>query len=221
MRRALPWLLAVAGLAYALRGFRGFPAGGRTVPAPRLGPMPAQEALDPPQEIEIVRDGATYRVRKTHRYRVIGQVVSVATYTLTFANDFFDVDLGLAWGDHVEALIRRYTFHQDHRWLFWRSDTPVSDAERLDVTTHVGNQHVIPASDNLDRAVRRARVGERVVLEGYLATVLTLDGIELATSSTRRDDTGAGACEIVWVESFQRETKRWNATGSRARPGDG
>ncbi len=209
MRLSWSWVLALAAVLYALRGFRGCPVGGRTVPDAVLGPMPTQVALDPPQEIEIVRDGASYRIRKTHRYRVVGQVVSVATYTLTFANAFFDVDLGLAWGDHVEALTRRFTFHQDHRWLFWRSDGPVSDEARLDVTTHVGNQHVIPASANLDRAVRSARVGDRVVLDGHLVTVLTHDGIELATSSTRRDDTGAGACEIVWVEGFQRGTKAW------------
>jgi hypothetical protein len=42
-----------------------------------------------------------------------------------------------------------------------------------------------------------------VRIEGWLVTIESSARELLARSSTRRDDTGNGACEIVWVESLE------------------
>lgn len=211
VRRYLPLVLVVIGVLYTFRGFRGCPTGGVKVAPVALGAEPVQEEVEKPEAVTIERDGKTFHIQKTHHYRVVGEVLSASTYSLAFTNEFFDVDIGLAWGDHVPSLKEKYTFDQDHRWLFWRSDSPVSEADRLDVTTHVGNQHIIPAEGHsaIDRAVRWARKGDLVAIEGYLVTILDSAWQPLAHSSTSREDTGGGACEIVWVDTFQNGNTIW------------
>ena len=90
------------------------------------------------------------------------------------------------------------------RWLFWRTDGPVSDAERLEVTRHISNNHLIPSetSKHLARAFRMLRQGDDVRITGSLVRITGPSGL-LVTSSTVRDDTGDGACEVVWVDELQ------------------
>jgi hypothetical protein len=114
------------------------------------------------------------------------------------------VDLGLAWGAQVDWLLRSYTFYQDARWLFWRSDGPMSDQERTYVTTHTGNVHTIPAEGNnrIYGALRPARKGDHVTLDGSLVEIQDAGTNVLARSSTRRWDRGAGrARSCRWSRS--------------------
>jgi hypothetical protein len=211
VRRYAPLLFVILAAAYSLRWFRGCATGGLAAAPLTLGEEPLQEALDRPQTVSIERDGAAYHIQKTHRYRIVGEVVSASVYALAFTNDFYDVDIGIAWGAKVESITSRFTFYQDHRWLFWRSDDPISGEDRAYVTSHVGNQHLIPAEGhgNIDRAVRWARVGDRVAIEGYLVTLFDQAWQPLAKSSTSRSDTGGGACEIIWVDRFQNGKTVW------------
>ena len=61
--------------------------------------------------------------------------------------------------------------------------------------------HLIPANDTIERRIKAARVGQVVTLSGYLVDVKTDTGWTINSSLTR-EDTGAGACEVIWVESF-------------------
>jgi hypothetical protein len=45
--------------------------------------------------------------------------------------------------------------------------------------------------------------GDRVRIAGHLVNIKDLSGRVLVASSTSRDDTGAGACEVIWVEEIQ------------------
>ncbi len=172
---------------------------------------PEQEVLETPLTREVLRGDRTFRVNFTHRYAISGEVLSASAYDWAWTSEFFDVDLGLVWGPEVEALKERYTFYQNARFLFWRSEGPVSDADRAYLTAHVGNQHLIPAEGRsaLDRAIRSASEGDHVRLEGWLVTIEDDTGALVAKSSTRRDDDGGGACEIVWVERFQIGARSW------------
>lgn len=210
MSRNATFLLAVV-LALVLVSLWRWPRGGEAAPELELGEEPAQWELESPEEVPLERDGVRYTLVKTHHYRVVGEVLSSATYRVFFANDLYDVDLALAWGPDVEALKERFSFRQDARWLFWQSDTPVSDEERRQVTTHTGNQHLIPAEGRveLDKAIRWAEEGDLVAIEGWLVRIEGPDGRTLARSSTSRADSGNGACEIVLVESFQNGGRIW------------
>ena len=70
----------------------------------------------------------------------------------------------------------------------------------------MANTHLIPASDNIRKAMRFARKGDTVKLDGYLVNVEALkDGTIKSTwhSSTSREDKGNGACEILYVKNLQ------------------
>jgi len=59
--------------------------------------------------------------------------------------------------------------------------------------------HMIPADRYTAKQLKSLRRGAVISIRGYLVDVDRDDGWQWRTSM-RRDDTGAGACEIVWVE---------------------
>jgi len=166
---------------------------------------PRQTALPSPEVAPVEFDGKSYLLEKHHRYEIAGEVLSIETYNLAFKSEFFDVDLGLIWGPRLADLKRKYRFNQGGRWLFWSSDGPVSDDERHYITAHISNNHLIPAEGrrNLFKAVRWPSRGDRVRITGYLVNIKNPSGGIAVASSTSRDDSGAGACEVIWVDEIQ------------------
>ncbi len=65
---------------------------------------------------------------------------------------------------------------------------------------HSANMHLIPSTDAVRRTLGSARAGQLVSLRGLLVDAARPDGFRWRTSLTR-EDTGAGACELVYVES--------------------
>lgn len=209
--RRLHVVAALALVALVVTEARRCRAGGTAAVPPDPTAEPEQEALATPEDVVVRRGDRDFTVRKTHRYVISGEVVSAWTYDWAWTSDFYDVDLGLVWGPDYERLKEKLAFHQDGRWLFWRASEAVSDAERADIERHVGNQHLIPAEGRaaLDRAIRSAEVGDHVRISGWLVEIRDPTGEVLARSSTRRDDTGNGACEIVWVDALRIGGKEW------------
>ena len=66
------------------------------------------------------------------------------------------------------------------------------------------NMHLIPASDAVRTALARVRTGQIVRFEGELIEATEPSGWRWRSSLTR-EDSGAGACEVVWVESLDTE----------------
>lgn len=175
-----------------------------SAPVP-LEQEPIQTPLEPPERVTVTRGGRTFTIEKLFRYDHAGEVLSATSYDLTWTNDFFDVDVGTIWGPTREQLKERFTFQQMGRFLFWRTEGQPTQEEKLDVTRHIANNHLIPAegSQHLASAVRLVREGDLVRIRGALVRILDDQGRVLATSSVVRDDTGAGACEIIWVDELQ------------------
>jgi hypothetical protein len=211
VRRWIPIAALLAGGYLLYTEARDYPRGGHAAAPLALGDEPRQEELDKPIPVTVQRGGHTFFVIKTHRYALTAQVLSAHAYDWVWTSDFYDVDLGVAWGDQVRRLTDTYTFYQDARFLFWRSEGPVADAERDYLTTHVGNVHTLPAErkPQVGRALRSVRTGDRVSLDGYLVVIQDAGTNELARSSTVRTDTGNGACEVMWVDRLQVNDTVW------------
>jgi hypothetical protein len=60
---------------------------------------------------------------------------------------------------------------------------------------------MIPATASVERSLMKLRQGDIIELQGYLVDVDHDSGWRWRTSMTRTD-IGAGACEIVYVESI-------------------
>lgn len=170
-----------------------------------LGQEPIQEPL-PRAASKLHSDREDIaRIELTHRFEILGEAVSVARYRWAFTNPYFEVDLGLAWGPRVKEYKEKLKFRQTARWLMWSYQGAMDEATRFDIQTHVGNLHLIPATgrSELLKAIRSLEKGDLVRIKGFLVQIFGPTGNLIAVSSTSREDSGDGACEIVWVEEIQ------------------
>jgi len=62
--------------------------------------------------------------------------------------------------------------------------------------------HMIPANDGIERQLKSLRLVNLVRIKGFLVEVSNKEGLHWKSSLTR-SDTGAGACELLWVESLR------------------
>jgi hypothetical protein len=62
--------------------------------------------------------------------------------------------------------------------------------------------HMIPADAAIERRLKAVRPGQTVRIDGWLVEARGTDGWRWRSSITR-DDTGAGACEVIFVRDFQ------------------
>ena len=113
---------------------------------------------------------------------------------------------------YAEALAsdERYDLHWDHgnRFLELSCDAGVESAlgGRAYVDSHISNNHVIPADMNICWQLRSIHPGAHVRLKGYLVYVegiSTKGDVFYWYSSLKRDDTGKGACEVMYVTSVE------------------
>src|SRR5262249_4186208 len=110
------------------------------------------------------------------------------------------LDIAVGWGPMSDsAVLRKLDISQSGRFYYWHYDhePPVP---RAVIEKHSANWHLIPASSDVWSTLRKLRVGNVGRLEGMLIDIETADHITMKTSLTR-SDTGAGACEIIYVES--------------------
>lgn len=141
-----------------------------------------------------------YLVTKKARIEIHARVLSTEQYYLGKEADLSPIDLALGWGVMSDqALLEQIDISQSSRWYRWRYEgsLPVSDQQ---IITNSGNMHMIPATASLERSLMKLREGDVIVLDGYLVDVDHESGWRWRTSMNR-GDTGAGACEIVYVES--------------------
>ena len=94
-------------------------------------------------------------------------------------------------------MIDQIDFSQSYRWYHWSSKHP--PVQTGVIATHSANMHMIPANDDVEETLFSAIRGDIVDLEGWLVEVRGENGWKWV-SSLRRDDTGDGSCELVYVE---------------------
>ena len=192
------WLLLVAGL---LGGWHWWTSE-RPVSRPAgilVATEPSQRVLDPAPTFDAL--GHTFLARA--RYDITARVLRKEIYRLDGGANLAPVDLGVGWGPMSDTrVIDQLEFSQMVRFFYWRpkhaSDFPVP-AQVL--VTHAAQMHLVPASMELEKRLKKLRPGQLVTISGYLVDVRGPGGFTWNTSLTR-NDTGNGACEIVWVEAL-------------------
>ena len=109
------------------------------------------------------------------------------------------LDIAVGWGPMSDsAVLADLDIWQSGRFYFWQyDDEPPIPTQ--DIESHSANWHLVPANSDVWRKLRGLRVGDVVKLDGML---VNLENPEVGTMTTSltRDDTGAGACEIIYVE---------------------
>lgn len=146
-----------------------------------------------------------YLLTRKARFEIRARVLSIEPYYLRMDGDLSPLDLALGWGPMSDqAVLDRIEISQSSRWYRTRYEypAPLPDAQ---IISNSSNMHMIPASRDIKRDLKKLRKGDVIRLKGYLVDVNHDSGWFWHTSMTRTD-TGNGACEIVFVESLEVET---------------
>jgi hypothetical protein len=144
---------------------------------------------------------AGYRITALQRFSLAARVLGAERYRFDRGAELAPVDLALGWGPMSDtAVLEQIDISQSNRFYFWRvAQFPIP---RHDIQANSANMHMIPADTIVEDTLKGVRVGQVVRISGYLVEVAGADGWRWRSSLTR-DDTGKGACELVWVESLQ------------------
>ena len=164
---------------------------------------PGVLAPDDPVQQELAgaapRQHQDYELTPRAEFRLEARVLAAERYRWDGGADLAPVDLALGWGPMSDsAMLERFKVTQGARFY---TLYPQDEAADLGLALrHSANMHLIPASEAVRRTLESAREGQVVSLRGQLVDAARPDGFTWRTSLTR-EDTGAGACELFYVES--------------------
>jgi hypothetical protein len=141
-----------------------------------------------------------HRVTPLARFNLEARVLAREDYGLGRESEISPVDLVFGWGRMSDgAVLERINIRQSNRFYYWSvEEFPIP---RQEIESNSANMHLIPADSIVERTLKKIRQGQLVRLRGYLVRVDGNDGWTWSSSLTR-DDTGAGACELIWVEEL-------------------
>ena len=160
-------------------------------------------AAEDPQQAEtsasaFPHKGFTLQPRAS--YRITARLLSREPYRLGREAELSPLDFALGWGVMSNSsVLDALKISQSNRffWLRWPDAPPAPEGELM---RHAANTHLIPADAGVARQLAKIRRGQVVQLQGLLVDARAADGWRWQTSLTR-EDSGAGACELFWVQS--------------------
>jgi hypothetical protein len=170
---------------------------------PPAGQIAEREPLqtETPAEMPPVARGR-WTLKPRARYDITARILSTERYRFDRLAALVPEDLALGWGPMSDSrVLATLDISQSGRFYWWRphADTPVAPET---VITHSANTHVIPADEQIGKVLARLRVGDVVRLTGTLVDGTRDDGAWIHTSLSR-SDSGAGACEVLLVETVE------------------
>jgi len=169
-----------------------------------LHPQPGVLAPDVPEQVDLdhgaqLQRGDVTLTTRAH-FDITARVLSRKDYSWGADADLIPEDLALGWGRMSDSdVLAKIDITQSDRFYYWRvKEFPIP---RREIETSSANMHMIPADAGVKRELEQVRQGQIIHIEGFLVDASRANGWHWNTSMTR-DDTGAGACELVYVESL-------------------
>jgi hypothetical protein len=149
----------------------------------------------------IDTDEGKVTIEPQAEFEVRGVVAAAERYRADGGAFLSPVDLVLTWGKLPEEPFKsKVSYSQMTRYYFWR--TPSADLDLNYIQSHSSNMHMIPASKNVRRALLAVGTEDPVRIRGLLVNAASEEGFTWG-SSLSREDSGPGACELIWVEEIQ------------------
>jgi len=190
-------LLAIAIVAFA--GSRILTSGAISRPPGEIAPaIPRQELIDSADQISH----GDFLLQPKARYDIEARVLSIERYRTDDGSDLAPIDFAVGWAQMSDtAILEHFRVTQGGRFY-----TIYPDEEALDIPIALrasANMHLIPANGQVRDMLFSTRPGNIVTLRGYLVSASRNDGFTWNSSLTR-DDSGNGACELMYVESVLR-----------------
>ena len=161
-------------------------------------------AADEPSQYEVHEPPFAFNdveISPQAGYDIEARVLSAEHYLMDAGANLAPVDLAVGWGPMSDTAVLNH-FKVDQGARFY---TIYPDDNALDITTalqHSANMHLIPASGDVKHQLKKIKAGNIVHLRGYLVNISRSDGFYWH-SSLNRNDTGDGACELMYVQAVE------------------
>lgn len=169
--------------------------------------MPLLSIAQPPRQGDIEAEprrlpveGLDIQVVPRATFELTARVLSSRGYRLGREARLSPLDLALGWGPMAEErVVEALEISQRNRWYHWRSASRPPIPSRT-IALNSSNIHMLAGDAATMASLKRLGAGDRVTLRGHLVDI---EGKNWAwRTSTRRSDTGQGACEIMLVDTL-------------------
>lgn len=174
---------------------------------------PVQSETGNKDIIQFTKENYEYKLTPLYDYEINGLVVSKMNYTwfsVYKTDSVFPIDLCMVWGGNVRDKIykdKSVKFSQDMRFCFakWSGGINFNMEE-------ISNSHLILKNKETERKTKTISRGDQVKIKGKLVNIEAKNLGEAGKydpdfinweSSTTREDAGAGACEVIYVEDIE------------------
>jgi len=164
---------------------------------PAVAPGQAPRQSDVPDSLRPFAL-AGYSLTPLAGFSIDARVLSRKDYQSGREADLSPLDLALGWDRMADdGVLRQLDISQSSRWYHyrWRDRPPLEP--RLIVNSSA-NMHMIPGSEAAAAALKKVARNDRVRIHGWLVEARADDGWRWRSSLTR-EDSGGGACEVVYV----------------------
>lgn len=172
--------------------------------------------LDPMQEPiqydDINESGITYQSGNLNviyfpqaSYEITARVMSKKRYHDGWGAKIGPYDFVLAWGKLTQPGMNKFIKYSQMRRFYFYKCTWNCPLTQEYISSHSANTHLIPANDNITKVLKIIKKGNVIKLWGFLINVegTYKEGQVNWRTSTTREDTGNGACEVMYVEKVR------------------
>lgn len=136
-------------------------------------------------------------------YEIEARILSKKKYTIGEDSDFATYDLALGWKEMSDIhYLEKIKISQRNRWYYWR--TKDRSIPREIISYNSSNHHIVHANEKIKKQLSNLKEHQVIKMTGYLINAKNINypNIELKSSLTRTD-TGAGACEVFYVNYLE------------------
>lgn len=141
-----------------------------------------------------------YQITPLADFNLKGRILSYKNYSSDKEAELSPIDLALGWGPMSKnEVLSKINISQRNRWYYWRTDNfPIP---RREIETNSANMHIIPADKSIAGKLKDVKRGQIVHIKGHLVEC-DQNGWKWK-SSLSREDTGGGACEVIYVTNLE------------------
>ncbi len=170
---------------------------------------PVQVPSNPGEPFTLQTKHGPFTLRPVAEYKASVMVVGKERYFSGWSAEISPVDLAVVWGRLAEPEYYDYvTYSQSDRWYYYeyKQGSPLTNSY---IISHSSNNHIIPATENILKAIKSVKKKQKIVVEGLLVNITgTYEGQRVWwNSSLSRTDTGAGSCELFYVSKVRIDDK--------------
>ena len=142
-----------------------------------------------------------YTITPLKEYHVQARVLSKQHYLMGKETDLSYYDLVLGWKEMSDTkVLDSLEISQSYRWYEVRGKSNEILVNPSLIQFESGNMHIIADNKEVLRTIKKIKVGNVIILDGYLVGIQGPDGWRW-TSSVESSSNGSHGCKVIWVNN--------------------